>query len=228
MEYALEADNLTKRYGKKTVLNQCTMRVPKGSVYGLIGDHGSGKTTLLRLICGLQGPTAGGYSIFGIRNTKKELEQVRRRMGAVVEAPALYRNMTAEENLRQQFLVRGLAPDGRIGDLLERVGLEAAGKKKVKHFSPEMCQRLGLAMAMAGLPDFLVLDDPARGLDQQRAREMGALIQKMNREHQVTCLLACQERDELARIATDYGVLERGRIVREMSAKDREAAGGDR
>ena len=166
------------------------MHVPKGAIYGFVGKNGAGKTTLIRLICGLQTPTEGEYSLFGISNGEKGMEKSRRRMGAVVETPSIYLDMTAEDNLKAQFRTLGLPSFAQIPELLNLVGLAHTGKKKAKHFSLGMRQRLGIAVALAGDPDFLVLDEPANGLDPQGIIEMRELILTLNRERQITVLLS--------------------------------------
>lgn len=183
MEYVLETNGLSKRYRDFTALNGLNMHIPKGSIYGFVGRNGAGKTTLIRLICGLQEPTSGSFTLYGVKNTDAKIERARRRMGAVVESPAVYPDMTAEENLRQQYLVLGMPSADGIAELLHLVGLNGTGKKKVKNFSLGMRQRLGIAIALAGNPDFLVLDEPVNGLDPQGIIEMRELILKLNREH---------------------------------------------
>ena len=223
MEYVLETENLTKRYGNSTALDHCSLRVPAGSIYGLFGNGGAGKTTLLSLICGLQGPSAGEYSIFGVKNTRKEMERVRRRMGVLVGCPSLYRDMTAAENLKLQYMIRGLAPGREMEWLLEEAGLSDAGSTKVGQFSMEMAQRLGFAMALAGEPDFLVLDEPLAGLTSQRAEKVRGLLLKLNRKRRTTVLISGQEINEWDQIVTDYSVLDQGHIVRQV---ERERGGG--
>lgn len=222
MEYVLQTNALSKRYGDFTALDGLTMRIPKGAIYGFVGRNGAGKTTLIRLICGLQRPTAGEYSLYGIPHTAAAVARSRRRMGAVVETPSIYTEMTAEENLRQQYLMLGLPSESGIPELLRLVGLENAGPKKVKHFSLGMRQRLGIAVALAGSPDFLVLDEPVNGLDPQGIIEMRELILKLNREHGITVLISSHILDELARLATHYGFIEGGRMLKEMSAEELE------
>ena len=150
MEYVLKTNALQKKYGHYKALNELTMSVPKGEVYGLVGKNGAGKTTLIRLICGLQKPTSGEYSIYGISSKEKEIIKARRRIGAVVETPSIYLDMTAEDNLRVQYRVLGLPSFEGITDVLKTVGLENVGKKKVKDFSLGMRQRLGIAVLLAG------------------------------------------------------------------------------
>ena len=224
MNYILQTNSLTKKYKNFQALNGLTMNVPKGSIYGFVGKNGAGKTTLIRLICGLQEPTSGNFSLYGIRNDSKDIIKSRRRMGAVVETPSIYMDMTAEENLKQQYLVLGLPSYEGISELLKLVGLENTGKKKAKNFSLGMKQRLGIAIALAGDPDFLVLDEPVNGLDPQGIVEMRELILKLNRERQITVLISSHILDELSRLATHYGIIDNGRMVKELSAEELDAA----
>ncbi len=224
MEYVLQAVGLTKRYRRSSALNGLTMGVPRGAIYGLVGRNGAGKTTLIRLICGLQTPTSGTYTLYGRKNTDRDIDRSRRRMGAVVETPSIYLDMSAEDNLKQQYRVLGLPSFEGIGELLELVGLESAGKKKARHFSLGMKQRLGIAVALAGDPDFLVLDEPVNGLDPQGIIEIRELILRLNRERQITVLISSHILDELSRLATHYGFIDGGRMVKELSAADLEAA----
>ena len=222
MEYVLATNGLSKRYRDFTALNGLNMHIPKGSIYGFVGRNGAGKTTLIRLICGLQEPTSGSFTLYGAKNTDAKIERARRRMGAVVESPAVYPDMTAEENLRQQYLVLGMPSADGIAELLHLVGLDGTGKKKVKNFSLGMRQRLGIAVALAGNPDFLVLDEPVNGLDPQGIIEMRELILKLNREHGITVLISSHILDELSRLATHYGFIDGGHMVKEMSAEELE------
>lgn len=223
MEYVFSADALGKSYGRFHALRELSIHVPKGAVYGLVGKNGAGKTTLIRLICGLQRPSAGKYTLYGIADTSKEISRARRRMGAVVETPSVYLDMTAAENLKVQYRILGLPSYEGIPDLLKQVGLKGAGDKKVKDFSLGMRQRLGIAVALAGDPDFLVLDEPANGLDPQGIVQMRELILRLNREQQITMLISSHILDELSRVATHYGFIDRGRMVKEISAQDLDA-----
>ena len=222
MDYVLQTQGLTKRYRRGKALDGLTMAVPKGAIYGLVGKNGAGKTTLIRLICGLQEPSSGSYSLYGVSNDRKELLRTRRRMGAVVETPSIYLNMSARENLEQQALILGLPSLAGLGELLELVGLENAGSKKAGHFSLGMRQRLGLAVALVGDPDFLVLDEPTNGLDPQGIVDMRELVLKLNRERQVSFLISSHILGELSRTATHYGIIDQGRMVKELSAQELE------
>lgn len=223
MEYVLETNAVTKRYRSFTALNGLTMRIPKGSVYGFVGRNGAGKTTLIRIICGLQEPTDGSYTLYGVKNTESAVLRSRRRMGAVVESPAIYLGMTAKENIRQQYNVLGIPSDEGAEELLRLVGLDKTGSKTARNFSLGMRQRLGIAVALAGNPDFLVLDELTNGLDPQGIIEMRELILKLNREQGITVLISSHILDELSRLATHYGFIDGGRMVREMSAEELEA-----
>ena len=224
MDYVLQTVGLSKRYGRFQALDGLNMNVPKGSIYGFVGKNGAGKTTLIRLICGLQAPTSGTYVLYNRQHTDRDINRSRRRMGAVVETPSIYMDMTAADNLKEQYRVMGLPSFDGIDELLALVGLADTGRKKAKNFSLGMKQRLGIAVALAGDPDFLVLDEPVNGLDPQGIIEIRELILKLNRERQITVLISSHILDELSRLATHYGFIDGGRMVKELSAEELEAA----
>lgn len=224
MEFILTANALKKLYGHFSAINNLSMSIPRGSIYGLVGKNGSGKTTLIRLICGLQEPSFGGYSLFGVNCKDKAINKVRRRMGAVVETPSIYLDMTAEDNLREQYRILGLPSFEGIHELLELVRLDDTGKKKAKNFSLGMKQRLGIAIALCGRPDFLALDEPVNGLDPQGIVDVRELILKLNREYQITFLISSHILSELSRLATHYGFIDDGYMLKEISASELEAA----
>jgi ABC-2 type transport system ATP-binding protein len=224
MEYVLQTEGLGKRYGHFKALCDVTMHVPKGAIYGFVGKNGAGKTTLIRLICGLQEPTEGSYTLYGIQSREGDMASARRRMGAVVETPSIYMDMTAQENLMQQYQILGRPSSEGMKELLSLVGLADTGCRKAKHFSLGMRQRLGIAAALAGDPDFLVLDEPANGLDPQGIVEIRELILRLNRERKITVLMSSHILDELSRLATHYGFLDHGHMVKEISAKELEEA----
>lgn len=224
MDYVLRTNALCKKYKDYKALNGLSMNVPKGAIYGFAGKNGAGKTTLIRLICGLQEPSSGDYSLYGTKNTDKKILKARRRMGAVVETPSIYLDMTAEDNLKQQYRILGLPSYDGLENILKLVGLENTGKKKAKNFSLGMRQRLGIAIALVGDPDFLVLDEPVNGLDPQGIIEIRELILKLNREQQLTVLISSHILDELSRLATYYGFIDKGRLIKEISAEDLDSA----
>ena len=223
MEYVLTTSALSKTYRKFEALKDLNIHIPKGAIYGFVGRNGAGKTTLIRVICGLQEPTSGEYAIYGISNKDRQISKSRHRMGAVVETPSIYLDMTAEDNLRQQALVLGLPSYESIPEILKLVGLENTGKKKARNFSLGMKQRLGIAVALIGNPDFIVLDEPINGLDPQGIVEIRELILKLNREHGITVLISSHILGELSKLATHYGFIEKGHIVKEISADELEA-----
>lgn len=223
MEYVLTTSALSKTYRKFEALKDLNIHIPKGAIYGFVGRNGAGKTTLIRVICGLQEPTSGEYAIYGISNKDRKIAKSRHRMGAVVETPSIYLDMTAEDNLKQQALVLGLPNYESIPEILKLVGLENTGKKKARNFSLGMKQRLGIAVALIGDPDFIVLDEPINGLDPQGIVEIRELILKLNREHGITVLISSHILGELSKLATHYGFIEKGHIVKEISADELEA-----
>lgn len=224
MEYVLKINALSKNYKDFKALSGLSMNIPKGAIYGLIGRNGAGKTTLIRLICGLQEPTSGDYTLYGRKNTDKDIVKSRRRMGAVVENPSIYLDMTAVDNLKMQYRILGLPSFEGLTEILKLVGLDNTGKKKAKNFSLGMRQRLGIAVALVGDPDFLVLDELVNGLDPQGIIDLRELILKLNREQQITVLISSHILDELSKLATHYGFIDNGHIVKEMSADELEAA----
>ena len=224
MDYVLKTKSLCKQYKDFKALDCLNMNVPKGAIYGFVGRNGAGKTTLIRLVCGLQMPTAGEFELYGVKNTSREIVDSRQRIGAVVEAPSVFPEMTAEENLRYQYRLLGMPDYKGIPELLELVGLSHTGKKKAKNFSLGMRQRLGIAIALCGDQDLLILDEPINGLDPQGIIEVRELILKLNQERKITFIISSHILDELSRLATHYGFIDRGHIVREMSAQEVEDA----
>ena len=220
MEYILKANNIKKKYKNFVALDGLTMHVPKGSIYGFVGKNGAGKTTLIRLICGLQSPTDGDFSLYGVNFKDKNISDVRKKMGAVVETPSIFNDLTAYENLKMQYDILGIKDYSSINDLLLLVGLEKTGKKVAKNFSLGMRQRLGIAVALCGNPEFLVLDEPINGLDPEGIVEIRKLIKKLNQERKITILISSHILDELSRVATHYGFIADGKIIKEMSSEE--------
>lgn len=224
MDNVLTTTALSKQYKHTKALDQLSMHVPRGAIYGFIGRNGAGKTTLIRLVCGLQLATAGSFCLYDAESTSPGIHLARRRLGAVIETPSLYLNMSAADNLRQQYRILGLPGFADIPDLLALVGLTHTGRKQAGNFSLGMKQRLGIAMALAGHPDFLLLDEPMNGLDPQGIIEMRELILHLNREEGITVLISSHILDELSRLATHYGIIDGGHMVRELSAVELESA----
>lgn len=212
MDYVLQTDALTKIYGKARVVDQVNMHVPKGSIYGFIGKNGAGKTTFMRMAAGLAAPSSGSMMLFGSTN----LERERIRIGTLIETPGIYPGMPARDNL--EFLRRtfGIPEKSRVDELLTLTELSDTGKKKVRNFSLGMKQRLGIAIALLRNPDFLILDEPVNGLDPSGILEIRQLLVRLNREKQVTILISSHILGELSKIATHYGIIRNGRLIREF------------
>lgn len=220
MDVILETNNLEKRYKDFKALNHANIHIEKGAIYGLIGKNGAGKTTLIRIICGLQEPTDGNFSIYKINNNDTNIINARKRIGAIIEKPSIYGEMSAKDNLIEQYELVGMPSLDGIDELLKLVGLENTGKKKAKNFSLGMRQRLGIAIALANNPDFLILDEPINGLDPQGIIEIRELILKLNKEKGITILISSHYLDELSKIATHYGFLDNGSIIKEITGKE--------
>lgn len=223
MEYILLSDRIEKKYKSFTALSDFSIHIPKGAVYGLVGKNGAGKTTLIRIICGMQDPTRGSFTLYGESSKSSGIYKARRHVGAIIENPAIFRDMTAKENMLQQLRVLGQKDFKRADELLELVGLSDTGKKKAGNFSLGMRQRLAIAIALCSSPDFLILDEPMNGLDPQGIIEIRELIQKLNKKG-VTILISSHILDELARVATHFGFVDGGKMVREMSVEELEAS----
>jgi ABC-2 type transport system ATP-binding protein len=218
-EYVLRTNNLSKKYHDKMALNKVNLSVKKGSIYGFIGQNGAGKSTLIRIILGLAYPTTGTFELFG-KSNERELIEARKRIGAIIEGPALYPHMTAYENLEAHRLLKGIPGKECIEKTLTLVGLQDTGKKKVKNFSLGMKQRLGLAIALLGDPEFLILDEPINGLDPMGVVEIRELLKKLNQEYGITILISSHILSELHLLATHYGIIHKGELLEQLSAKE--------
>lgn len=220
MNFVLETNCLRKKYKHHEALKGVYMHVPKDSVYGLIGRNGAGKTTLMRLLTGVQRESGGSYSLFGVDKNSPEIKKERKRVGAMIESPSIFLDLSAEENLKMQYRILGLPSFSSIPEILDLVGLSDTGKKKVSSFSFGMKERLGIAMALAGHPDILILDEPINGLDPEAIVEMRELIIRLNREMHMTIIVSSHILDELSKVATYYGFLDDGVMVKEISAEE--------
>lgn len=217
-DYLLFTRGLTKRFGRHNAVDHVDLHIPRGSIYGFIGRNGAGKTTCLKMISGLAAPTEGEIEIFGYKG--RNLNEIRSRIGCLIEAPGLYENMTAYENLKTKCLFCGIHKKGYIEDILETVGLLDTGKKKTKHFSMGMKQRLGIGLALVGEPDLLVLDEPINGLDPQGIAEVRDTLQKLQEERSMTILVSSHILEELSKIATDYGIIHNGNLLQELTREE--------
>ena len=217
--YIIEVNNLTKRYGKMKALDNLSLRVPEGSIYGLIGKNGAGKTTLIRILCGLQLPTSGDFLICGVKNDDKNINLVRKNLGAIVETCSLYLEKTAYENMVLQATLCGVKDKKKLLDLLNLVNLEN-NNQKVKNFSLGMRERLGIAMTLINDAKILILDEPTNGLDPIGISDIRNVILKLNQEYNITFIISSHYLDELSKVATYYGFIEKGSLVEEISKKD--------
>ena len=212
----MEAKGITKKYRQTLALDNVALKLEKGKIYGFIGQNGAGKTTLIRLITGLAFPTGGELSLWG-KTGEKELQEQRKRIGSLIEGPALYTNMTAYQNMEVQRIQRGIPDKSIIDKTLKIVGLADTGKKKVRNFSLGMKQRLGIAIALLNTPEFLILDEPINGLDPAGIKEIRNLIKTLNKEYGMTILISSHILEELYNTATDFILIDKGHIIEELS-----------
>ncbi|NRY59366.1 ABC transporter ATP-binding protein [Clostridium beijerinckii] len=219
MTYVLETKNLTKKYKNTQALDGVDIKLEKGNIYGFVGQNGAGKTTLIRLITGLSFPTSGELYLFG-QTGEKNLQEQRKRLGCMVETPALYPNMTAYQNLEIQRIQRGIPDKKVIEDTLELVGLKDTGKKKAKDFSLGMKQRLGIALALINDPEFLILDEPVNGLDPVGIVEIRELIKRLNKEKGMTILISSHILEELYHTADHYIIISHGNILETLTQEE--------
>ncbi|MDR3090628.1 MAG: ABC transporter ATP-binding protein [Clostridiales bacterium] len=215
-EYILQTHNISKEYNGVKTLDDVSVSIRAGRLYGFIGQNGAGKTTLFRIIAGLSCPTSGRLSLFGASGGK-ELAAARRRMGSLIETPALYPDMTAYENL-EIHQVRAKTKDRRaINETLELVSLTDTGKKRAKDFSLGMKQRLAIGAALVGDPEFLLLDEPINGLDPLGIAEMREALRRLCSERKMTILISSHLLPELYQLASNYIFIDRGRILEETT-----------
>lgn len=218
-DIVFRASGITKRYGGFTALDGLDMELRRGRIYGFIGENGAGKTTTMRIIAGLSRPTGGTISLLGASD-ERGLRSARAKTGFLIEAPAVYEGMTASQNLEIQCLLRGIDADPWVEETLSLVGLRPNDRRSVKHYSLGMKQRLGLAIALLGDPEFLVLDEPINGLDPAGVREIRGLLETMNRERGTTILISSHILAELSHMATDYIFLHRGCVIDQFSGEE--------
>lgn len=221
MASVLTTKGLAKKYKKHMAVDGVDMNIEQGDIYGFVGENGSGKTTVIRLITGLIFPYAGSFRLFGVDNRSKEIGQARSRVGAIVESPSIYMNMSAYDNLKTQCTILGVGDDEKIRSVLRDVGLEElyGEKKHASNFSLGMRQRLGIAMALLGDPEFLILDEPMNGLDPAGIVGIRELILKLNRERGITFLISSHILTELSLVATKYGIISKGKLIQEITAE---------
>ena len=215
-EPILKTTQLSKNYGGRVVADHINMTIERGAIYGFIGKNGAGKTTLLRMVTSLVRPSGGTIELFGSSDTK-DLQVARTRIGAMIETPAFFPKLTARENLEYYRLQRGLSDAGEVERVLHSVNLADTDMKPYHQFSLGMKQRLGLALAIMGSPEFLVLDEPINGLDPTGIIEFRSIINRLHRESNTTLLISSHILSELAQVATKYGIIHNGRLLRELT-----------
>ena len=210
-EILLQTKALTKQYGHQKAVDNVDIHIKKGAIYGFIGRNGAGKTTCMRMIGGLAKPTSGEISMFGYAG--KDLSKVRSRVGCLIEAPGVYPNMTAKENIEMKCRLFGISKKGYAEGILDKVGLLNVGKKKTKNFSLGMKQRLGIGMALVGEPDLLVLDEPINGLDPQGIAEIRDTLKRLNQKKGITILISSHILEELYKVADTFGIINQGELI---------------
>ena len=210
-DLAIATYGLTRRFGRVTAVDNLGLQVPRGSVYGFLGPNGAGKTTTIRLLLGLIRPDAGDVELFGTSLRDSRIPLLRR-IGALVESPSLYPHLTGRENLEVTRRLIGGQRE-RIDDALRIVRLQDAAGRRVKGYSSGMRQRLGLALALLGEPELLILDEPTNGLDPAGIREMRALITRLPEDHGITVFLSSHLLSEVEQVATHVGIIDRGVLL---------------
>ena len=216
----IQTMGLSKRYKDRWAVDHLDLRVEQGDIYGFIGQNGAGKSTTLKLLCGLARPTQGEALLFG-KHVRDSV--ARRRVGALIEQPGLFPDLSGRENLGLCATLLGLdSPERQVEEILKTVGLAPREKKPVRHYSMGMKQRLGVALALLGGPDLLLLDEPINGLDPEGIREMRELLLRLNRERGLTILVSSHILGELSKIATRYGIIQEGRLMEQITAAELE------
>ena len=218
---ALKLDNICKIYNRNFVLSNLSMNVYEKDIYGLIGENGSGKTTIIRIITGLIKPNSGSYSLFGVDSKDSRIFDVRKSMGAIVEAPSVYLNMSALDNMRQMGILLNIKDDEKFKEVLRIVGLNDVieSKKVANNFSLGMRQRLGIGMSLLSNPKLLILDEPMNGLDPEGIVSLRNLLLDLN-ERGITIIISSHILSELSMIATRYGIISKGQMIKEISNEE--------
>lgn len=219
MEKILEVNSITKNYKNNLILDNLSLSINKGDIYGFVGKNGAGKTTLIRIISGLVDADSGDFKLFGISSNSPEITKARKKVCAMVEAPAIHPDLSAVDNLKMQCIITNQNFDC-IDELLSFVDLAYTGKKLAKDFSLGMRQRLGIAMALVSNPELMLLDEPINGLDPEGIKQVRELLLKMHKEKNVTILISSHILTELSLFATRYGFIDKGYIVKEATLEE--------
>ena len=216
-EIVLQTNNLTKKYKGFMALDNATITIHKGDIYGLIGRNGAGKTTLMKTITTLTNKSGGSFSLF---DSEEELTESKRRIGCLIESPAFFGNLTAYQNLKYYSIQKGMVNDKQIDKVLKVVDLFKEKDKKFKNFSLGMKQRLGIAFAILDNPDFIILDEPINGLDPIGIKEIGDTLKKLNEEEKITILISSHILSELYLIANHFCFIDKGRIIKDLTKEE--------
>ena len=218
MDYIITTEHLTKQYKKFTSVNNVSLHIRKGSIYGFLGPNGAGKSTTMKMLLGLTATTKGSFMIDG-KQFPHDRAAILREVGSFIEAPSFYANLTGRENLDVIRRILGL-PKADVEDALELVGLSEFGGRLAKKYSLGMKQRLGLAGALLGRPPILILDEPTNGLDPSGIHEIRNLIKSLPDLYDCTVLISSHMLSEIELIADDVGILNHGRLLFEGSLDD--------
>ena len=210
----IELKNISKKYGKATVVDNFSLNVEKGHICGLIGPNGAGKTTIMKMMAGLASPTSGEIGFFG-KNDNLDLS--RKRMAFMLEAPIIDKSMNARQNMEYVRYVKGVADKKKIDEMLDFVGLHDVGKKAAGKFSLGMTQRLGIAMALLTEPEIMVLDEPVNGLDPEGIVEIRLMLKKLSEEKNVTIIISSHILSELSELCTDFSIINHGKQIENLS-----------
>ena len=214
MDYILETKNLTKNIKNENIIKGLSLKVPKGETYGLLGPNGAGKSTTMKLLCGLLKPSEGEVIFKGKPWSRDRLNKI----GVLIESPAIYGNLTAKENMLIHACMLGVS-ENEITRVLKLLKIDKTGKKKVSNFSLGMKQRLGIAIALLGNPDLIILDEPTNGLDPIGIQELRDLIKRLN-ENQITVLVSSHNLAEIQHIASYIGIIINGKLKYEGEIND--------
>lgn len=220
LKMIVETRNLTKKFKSQIAVNSVNLHIDKGDIYGLVGKNGAGKTTLMKMIAGLSSPDDGSIKLY---NSEKRAV-AKHKIGALIEQPSLFLNESATENIRRYAMVSEFKGDiaSEVNRVLKLVNLSNTGSKKAKNFSVGMKQRLGIAIALLGEPEILILDEPINGLDPIGIKEIRILMKQL-KDQGITIFVSSHILDELARIATKYGVMREGKIIQELTSDEVES-----
>ncbi|SHK26841.1 ABC-2 type transport system ATP-binding protein [Hathewaya proteolytica DSM 3090] len=220
MENILETMDLTKTFKKVRAVDDVNIHVKRGGIYGIIGENGAGKTTILKIVSGLINASSGNFKLFGCESSRARSSGAFSKIGSLLEYPAMYPNMTAMENMKTKGLCAGFSDEKYLKGLLQLAGLEKVGKKRTKFFSLGMKQRLGIAMALIGEPELLLLDEPINGLDPQGIADVRNMLKRLVAEKNITILVSSHILEELFKIASSFAIVHKGKLIVEATKEE--------